>query len=114
MPEPIFMKLGMYIMALEPLSMTYFINFSHQSVCLYVYVARQRFGKNVTTEKIQDNNRRIVGRVVFYAVRVVSKESLIVYHLILARQRLGKHVPAATRNCWSRRFLCGIRRIKEN
>jgi hypothetical protein len=33
MPEPIFMKLGMYIMAPEPISTVYFINPSHQSVC---------------------------------------------------------------------------------
>jgi hypothetical protein len=37
MPEPVFMKLGMYIMAPEPISTAYFINPSHQSVCLYVY-----------------------------------------------------------------------------
>jgi hypothetical protein len=51
MPEPIFMKLGMFIMAPEPISTAYFINPSHQSVCLYVYpviVARQRLGKKVT------------------------------------------------------------------
>jgi hypothetical protein len=42
------MKLGTYIMASEPISMTYFINPSHQSMCLYVYspiVARQWLGK---------------------------------------------------------------------
>jgi hypothetical protein len=32
MPELIFMKLDMYIMATEPISVAYFINFSHQSV----------------------------------------------------------------------------------
>jgi hypothetical protein len=37
MPEPIFMKLGMYITAPEPISTAYFINPSHQSVCLFVY-----------------------------------------------------------------------------
>jgi hypothetical protein len=44
MPEPVFIKLGMYIMAPEPISTAYFLNSSHQSVCLYVYpvVARQR------------------------------------------------------------------------
>jgi hypothetical protein len=45
------MKLGMYIMASEPISAAYLINPSHQSVCLYVYppiVARQQLGKNVT------------------------------------------------------------------
>jgi hypothetical protein len=37
MPEPIFMKLGMYIMALEPSSMAYYINPFHQSASMYVY-----------------------------------------------------------------------------
>jgi hypothetical protein len=35
-PEPIFMKLGMYTMAPQPISTTYFINTSHQSVFLCV------------------------------------------------------------------------------
>jgi hypothetical protein len=38
-------------MAPESISSAYFINPSHQSVCLYVYppsIARQRIGKNVT------------------------------------------------------------------
>jgi hypothetical protein len=51
MPEPIFMKLGMHIMATAPISREYFMNPNHQSVCLYVsapIVARQRLGKNVT------------------------------------------------------------------
>jgi hypothetical protein len=47
MPEPISIKLGMYIMAPEPISTAYLIN-PHQSVCLYVYVARQQLGKIVT------------------------------------------------------------------
>jgi hypothetical protein len=41
----------MYIMPPEPTSMAYFIDPSHQSVCLYVYpsvVARQWLRKNVT------------------------------------------------------------------
>jgi hypothetical protein len=37
MRDPIFMKLGMYIMGTEPILAAYFINPSHQSVCLYVY-----------------------------------------------------------------------------
>jgi hypothetical protein len=36
MAEPIFMKLGTYITAPEPISMAYLINPSHQSACLYV------------------------------------------------------------------------------
>jgi hypothetical protein len=57
------MKLGVCIMAPEPISVAYFLNPSHQSVCLYVYppviarqwlsknppiIARERLGKNVT------------------------------------------------------------------
>jgi hypothetical protein len=37
-PEPIVMKLGIYIMVPEPVWTVYFIHASHQSVCLYVYV----------------------------------------------------------------------------
>jgi hypothetical protein len=78
MPEKIFMKLGIYIMAPEPISKAYFINPSHRSVCLYVYhpiVARQQLRKNVTAvTNTPLKNRRIVGRVIFYAVRSVSKK----------------------------------------
>jgi hypothetical protein len=77
MPEPNFKKLGMHIMAPEPISTSYFINHSHQSVCLYVYpscrwyadsvkcippfTARQRLGKHVPEAKNTRNNRRITG-----------------------------------------------------
>jgi hypothetical protein len=36
MPEPISMKLGTCIMAIEPISRAYFVSPSHRSVCLYV------------------------------------------------------------------------------
>jgi hypothetical protein len=67
MAEPIFMKLGMYIMAPKPISAAYFINPSHQSVCLYVYpliVAGQRFGQNITaaTNIYIKKNMRLVLR----------------------------------------------------
>jgi hypothetical protein len=41
------MKLGMYIMAPEPISTAYLINYPHQSVFLYVYVVRQLLRQNV-------------------------------------------------------------------
>jgi hypothetical protein len=50
-PQPIFMKISVYIMAPEPIPMAYFINPSHRSMCLHVYLpiaAKQRLGKNVT------------------------------------------------------------------
>jgi uncharacterized protein (DUF486 family) len=52
MPEPVFMKFGMYIMAPKAIATAYFINPFHQSVCLHLYptiVARQRLGKNITS-----------------------------------------------------------------
>jgi hypothetical protein len=58
--------------------MTYFINVSDQYVCLYVYplfVAKQRLGKK---KKLLRNeytcNNRIVGRVNFFAVHIVSRK----------------------------------------
>jgi hypothetical protein len=47
----VFMELGMYIMAPEPISLAYFINASQQPVCLYAHpsiVARKWIGKKVT------------------------------------------------------------------
>jgi hypothetical protein len=72
------MKFGMYIMGPEPISTGNFINPSHQSVCLYVLPLSLLGNGSVTTllrQRIHTrNNRRIVGRVVFNAVRAVSKE----------------------------------------
>jgi hypothetical protein len=51
MTEQIFMKLGTCIMEPEPIQTAYFINPSHQFMCLCVYspiVARQRLCKNFT------------------------------------------------------------------
>jgi hypothetical protein len=80
MPEPIIMKPGTYITAPEPITTAYFTNPSHQSVCLYVYpsliFARQRLGKHVPTATNTHKNRRIVRRVIFCTVFVLSKESL--------------------------------------
>jgi hypothetical protein len=92
MPESIFMKLGMYIMTTEPISMAYFINVSRPSVCLYVcpsYCSKATVGyvypafrcqaaprKHVSAAKNTHSNRGIVGCVILYAIRVLSKESL--------------------------------------
>jgi hypothetical protein len=49
-PKRIFIKLRMYIMASDPVSVAHFTNPSHQpvSVCVSPIVARQRLGKHVT------------------------------------------------------------------
>jgi hypothetical protein len=47
---------------------------SLSSICetlLYSIIARQRFGKNVSAATNTRNNRRNVGRSVFFAVRIV-------------------------------------------
>jgi hypothetical protein len=77
-PEPVFIKLGVYIMASEPISAAYFINPSRQSLWLYVYpsiIARQQLSRNVTeATKAHATNRRIIGCIVFYEVHAISKE----------------------------------------
>jgi hypothetical protein len=45
--EAVVMKLSMYVMIPEPISIAYFINSSRQSVCIPPIVARQRLGKRV-------------------------------------------------------------------
>jgi hypothetical protein len=96
------MQLSVYMMAPEPITTAYFIDHSHQSVCLYVYrpiVARQRLDKHVfaatntlaTIEELLDASSSI--RCVSYQRRVFGS----VYPPIVARQRLGTHVPAQRR-----------------
>jgi hypothetical protein len=64
MLEPIFMKLGMYIMTTQPISEAYFIYPSHQSVCLYEYtplVASQRLVKiNRAATNAQENIKELL------------------------------------------------------
>jgi hypothetical protein len=139
-------------------------------MCIPTIIARQCFGKHVPAAT-NTHNRRTAGRIVFFTVRVVSKESLWVrmcapnfgpataevtktwiytstpphalmdrgnftftaeaqvsrhpdqseskirdwnvYPPTVARQRLGQHVPVATKNCWKHRFVCDPYRIKE-
>jgi hypothetical protein len=111
MSEPIFMRLGMHIMTPELILTAYFINPFHQPLCLCVYictcispfVTRLWFGKTFPRQQIHIQQIIIVGRVISYAVLVVSKGSV------------GLSVStrcAATRNCWTSRFLCGPCRIK--
>jgi hypothetical protein len=61
-----------------PISKTYFINPSYQSMCLYVYplsLLGNGYVKTLARQRIHTHKRRIVVRVVLCAVRAVSKES---------------------------------------
>jgi hypothetical protein len=54
-PPPLnFMKSGMNIMAPEPILTVYLINPSHQSACLYVYVAGQQLSQILPQQQIHD------------------------------------------------------------
>jgi hypothetical protein len=69
MPEPIFVILGVYIMAPESVSLCV-------CMCIRPIVARQRLRNRVSAVTNTCNSRRIVGRVIFCAIRVLSKESV--------------------------------------
>jgi hypothetical protein len=71
MPEPIFKKLGMYIMAPDPISTPCFINPSHQSVCLLLGNGWVKSFSAATSKHTQQLNN--VEHFVFDAVLVVSK-----------------------------------------
>jgi hypothetical protein len=94
MHKPVFMKLGMYIMAPEPISAAYFINPSHHSVCLNVYPTLSLLGNgSVDTfpwQRIQTTIEELLEA--SFSIRSVG---LSVYLLIVARQRLSKRVAAA-------------------
>jgi hypothetical protein len=63
-------------------------------------VARQPLGRHVPVATNTRDNRRNIGDVVFYVVRVILKESvgLSVNPPTVTKQRLCKHVPATTKN----------------
>jgi hypothetical protein len=95
MPEPVLMKLGVYIMAPESISTAYFIINPSISLCVCMrilpIIARQQLGKHIPTATNTLNNRIIVGCTVFCAVCIISKESLWECLCIpLLSQQLGK------------------------
>jgi hypothetical protein len=66
MAEPFFMKLSMYIMALEPILSAYFINPSHQScmsMCIPLLLLGNESVKYLGNE-YTCNNKRIVEHVI--------------------------------------------------
>jgi hypothetical protein len=115
---PIYMKLGVYIMATEPISTAYVINSSHQSVSLYMHPsyrckAMGRLSASVLSllgngsvntfpqQRIHATIEELLDAP--FSLRSVSFKGesvgLSVYPPIVA--------PAATNNCWRFHFLCG-------
>jgi hypothetical protein len=93
------MKLGMYIIATESISSVNFIN--PISLCAYVYPI---FAGQPLVAAANTRISRIVLRVTFYRVHVLSKESLsfYVYHCLDSN---SVQTFAATKNWWRRTFL---------
>jgi hypothetical protein len=79
MPEPIFMKLGMYIILPNPIWTAYFINPFHQCVCVSVFLSPLSLLCNgsLNTFLRQRIHAPIEDKLdaFFYVVRVVSKDS---------------------------------------
>jgi hypothetical protein len=95
MPEQVFMKFGLYIMAPEPIS-NGVLHKSLPSIC--VSTARSLLGNGlVKSYRGKEYTRnRTVGRVVLYAVRVVPKESrqLVVSRLFFSKNILNTRASA--------------------
>jgi hypothetical protein len=70
MPELIVMKLGMYVMTHESISVAHSIHPSRKSVCLYVYAARHRLGNEYASFSV---------RYVLYQRKVCGSASVSVY-----------------------------------
>jgi hypothetical protein len=86
MPEPNFIKLDMYAMAPG----AYSINAFHQSICLYVHVARQYFGKNFTAAT---NTHAAICHFLCSPCHIKGDYvGLSAHPHIVTRQQLGKHV----------------------
>jgi hypothetical protein len=100
----------MYTTATEPISTVYFINPSHQSVCIRLppnvprqtlgkvyppFIASQRLGKHVSAATNIPDNRRIVGRGIFYTIHTLSKEGFAgsVHPSVVTRYQVGTDVP---------------------
>jgi hypothetical protein len=78
-PEPVFMKLGMYIMTPEP-HLNGVLHKSLPPVCVSLCISNLSLIGNGSIKRYRDNeytsnDKQIIGRVVFSAVRVVSKEN---------------------------------------
>jgi hypothetical protein len=69
------------------------------------FMARQRIGNHVPAATYTSNNRRIVGHVVFYSVRVISENSLWVF-LCITHPLLGKG--SVNTLPWQRRIVRGV------
>jgi hypothetical protein len=118
MPEPIFMKLGICIMATELVSTAYFIN-SSTSVCVSLGVSLISLQGNGSAESLTWPRTHATIEELLkasFSLRSMSYQKeesvgLSVYPPIVARQRLEKHVPVATKNR-RRHFPCAPCYIK--
>jgi hypothetical protein len=85
-------------------------------MCVSPIVVRQLLGIDVPTATNARNKEQLLDASYLCGPFRIKEESLglSVYPPIVARHWPGKHVPAAMKNCWRRRFLCGPCHIKES
>jgi hypothetical protein len=88
-------------MATEPISMAYYINPSHQSVCvcilIYPIIARQRLGIHVGKEYTEQ--RELLDESLYGPCRITGQSvGLSMYPSTVTRQWFDKHVPATMKN----------------
>jgi hypothetical protein len=99
----------------ESISTAYFINPSHHSVSMCIPISLLGNG-SVNTFPLQQihDTKNCWTHPFLCGPCLIKIESLglLVYLPIVARQWLGKGVPAATKNFWRHRFLYGPCRIK--
>jgi hypothetical protein len=83
-------------------------------MCIRLIVARQRLGKHVpAATNTHATIEELMNAYFLCGPCLIEGESVSrsVYPCIVVRQQLCNDVPAATKNCWRRRFLCGLCRI---
>jgi hypothetical protein len=96
MPEPNSMKLGMYIMAPESVSLRYFINFSRQSVCLNVYLGNG-FVYTSPMQRIDETVNCLTSRFLYSPCCVKEEYIVLCTPLSLYDNGSVKNLPAATK-----------------
>jgi hypothetical protein len=121
MPEPNFIKLGMYIMVRERISVAYLKKIL-ELVCVSLCVSPPHRCE-VTAQKPRSRGKEYTQQQKkYYTSRFLCRPCRIrresvgmsMYLHITATQRLGKNVPAAMMNYWRLRFLYGPCHIKGN
>jgi hypothetical protein len=117
MLKSIFMKISMCIVATEPISTAYSKNPYQQSVSVCVCllpILRNGSVKFINRFRARQRSVNIFPQHRIHGTLEEMLEASFLCGLCLIKGKsVGKDVPAATKNCWRRGFLCGSSRINE-